>query len=62
MERAAHLATAIGALIAVGGLLFGLYQFIETQRMTRRNLELQAETLQYEREIKAAELFLELNE
>ena len=62
MERAAHLATIVGAVVAAGALLVGVYQFTETQQMTRRNLELQMETLQHEREMKAVELFLKFNE
>jgi len=62
MERAAHLATVVGALVAAVALLVGVYEFTKTQRMARRNLELQMKTLLQDREIKAIELFLKFNE
>src|SRR6266496_6310268 len=62
MERAAHLATVVGALVAAVALLVAVYEFTKTQRMARRNLELQMKTLLQDREIKAIELFLKFNE
>ena len=61
-ERAAHLATVLATLVAAGAFVFGVYQFRDTQQMARRNLELQMETLQQDREKKAVELFLKFNE
>jgi hypothetical protein len=62
MERAAHLATVVGALVAAVALLVGVYEFTKTQHMARKNLELQIAMLQKDREIKATELFLKFNE
>ena len=62
MERAAHAATVVAALIAIFALTFGLWQFNQTQTLTRENLRLQKETLGYERDSKAVELFLKFNE
>ena len=62
MERAAHIATIVAALVAILAFGFGLSQFSETQKLTRENLKLQAETLTHERESKAIEFFLKFNE
>ena len=62
MERDAHLATIVAARVAAFTCVFGLLQFHETQRLTRENLQLQAETLKHERESKAIEFFAKFNE
>ena len=62
MERAAHIATVIASIVAVVTFSVGLYQFTETQKLSRENLRLQAATLNHERESKAVELFLKFNE
>jgi hypothetical protein len=62
MERNAHIATVAPAVIAAAAFLFGVCQFTQTQKLARKNLELQAETLQQERESKAVDLFLKFNE
>ena len=62
MERLAHIATVIAALVAILAFGFGLSQFNETQRLTRENLKLQMEALSHERESKAIDLFVKFNE
>ena len=62
MKPLADLATVVAAVAAVAALAFGLYQFNETQALTRENLRLQAETLGHERESKAIEFFIKFNE
>lgn len=62
MERAAHISTIVASLVAILAFGFGLWQFTETQTLTRVNLSLQAETLDHERESKALEFFLKFNE
>lgn len=62
MQRVAHIATVIAAFVAMVTFVVGLWQFNETQRLTRENLRLQAETLYNDRESKAIEFFLKYNE
>jgi hypothetical protein len=62
MQKAANWASIAASIIAAIALLTGLGQFIVTQRLSHKNLELQAETLKTEREMKAIELFVKFNE
>jgi hypothetical protein len=62
MQRAAHFATVVAALVAIAMLGLGFSQFIETQKLTRENLRLQTDVLNHERESKAIEFFLKFNE
>jgi hypothetical protein len=62
MERAASIATVVAAVVAIVTFAVGVYQFTDTQQLARKNLELQAATLNQERESKAIELFLKFNE
>jgi hypothetical protein len=62
MTRVADKATVVAAGVAILTFAVGLYQFTDTQKLARRNLELQAATLDQERESKAIELFLKFNE
>lgn len=62
MERFVHVATVAAAVVAAASFGFGIYQFSETQKLARSNLEMQAEALAWDREIKAVELFQKFNE
>lgn len=62
IEIAAHLATTVAAIVAIVTLIFGFFQFRETQRMTREALRLQTDTLGRERQTKAVDLFVKFNE
>jgi hypothetical protein len=62
LERAAQRATVLGFFVAAVTFFFGVRQFTDTQEMARKNIELQMETLQKDREIKATDLFLKFNE
>jgi hypothetical protein len=49
MERASHIATVVASLVAMVTFAVGLYQFTETQKLSRENLRLQAATLNQDR-------------
>jgi hypothetical protein len=51
LERASYIATISAALVGIAALVFGYFQFADTQRAQR-------ETLQLEREVKAIDLTL----
>ena len=55
LQRSAYIATIVAASVSVIALLYGTYQFGETQKHQRETLELEQET-------KAVELFIKYNE
>lgn len=62
MEQASAWAVIAATVIALIAFLFGIFQFLRTQALTRRNLDLQAALLEHEKEAKAIELFIRFNE
>jgi hypothetical protein len=53
LERASYLATIAAAIVAVLALVFGYFQFEDTQKAERETLRLQREAVHDEREAKA---------
>lgn len=58
----AHMVTMASSLVVVVAVLFGSYQFYETQKLQRESIAIQKDSLEPERNAKAVELFVKYNE
>lgn len=57
-----HLVTMASSLVVVAAVVFGSYQFYETQRLQRESIAIQKDSFEPERNAKAVELFVKYNE
>ena len=57
-----HLVTMASSLVVVAAVVFGSYQFYETQKLQRESIAIQKDSFEPERNAKAVELFVKYNE
>lgn len=57
-----HLVTMASSLVVVVAVVFGSYQFYETQKLQRESIAIQKDSFEPERNAKAVELFVKYNE
>ena len=57
-----HLVTMASSLVVVAAVVFGSYQFYETQTLQRESIAIQKDSFEPERNAKAVELFVKYNE
>jgi len=57
-----HMVTMASSLVVVVAVVFGSYQFYETQKLQRESIAIQKDSFEPERNAKAVELFVKYNE
>lgn len=57
-----HMVTMASSLVVVVSVVFGAYQFYETQKLQRESIVIQKDSFEPERNAKAVELFVKYNE
>jgi len=57
-----HMVTMASSLVVVVAVVFGSYQFYETQKLQRESIAIQNDSFEPERNAKAVELFVKYNE